>query len=645
MRNVNRPLAIFAVLSAWSGAAVAAQPSAGAVVDTSRSPNAILRPVAVSAVKLEDGFWRPRLEANRTQGLPALLKQLEEHGIVDNFRRLTGRKSCPRRGPFFSDSDLYKWIEGASLALQSNDDSELRKKMDAVIDDVVAAQGKDGYLNTWFVEERAGGRFKNLANEHELYCAGHLFQAAVANYRATGERKLLDCATRYADYLCETFGPGKKVQGHCGHPEIEMALIELGRTTGEKRYLELAKYYLDDYGYLKHDTVRDHAVRQMYACCGGVDLYAETGAASYLETTRKLWDDFTGSKMYITGGLGSRFGGEAFGERFELPNRMAYAETCAAIGNAMWNWRMLTVTADARYADVMERALYNGVLSGVSLDTTHWFYVNPLEWTAGDIAAKREGNRRVPWFDCTCCPSNMVRTLASVPGYMFSVAPKALYVHLYDNCHMETQIPDGPKVKVAVKTKYPWDGRIEVTVTPEVPATFDLMLHIPEGDNFSVQETAGTALADAGLANVARTPSGYCKLSYKWQAGEKVVLRLDMPVVPMVADDRVAEDRGRIALQRGPVVYCLEGNDNPNVAIDRVAVDPRAEFKADYQARLLGGVGVITFPALEQTESNLGLYHRAGMPISGNNVQLTAIPYYAWANREPAPMAVWLKSR
>jgi len=344
------------------------------VVDTSTSTHCRLHPVPIRAVRIEGGFWKPRIEANRCKGMPRLLELLEEHGVVDNFRRISGRRKVRRRGPLFTDSDLYKWMEGAALALQSREDPRLRDTLDHIIDDVLSAQGEDGYLNTYFVDERAGERFQRLETDHEFYCCGHLIQAAVAHYRATGQTKLLDGARRFADYLATVFGPNKR-QGKSGHPELEMAMVELYRATGDRRYLDFAGFLLDQLGFTSLSGMEGHAVRAAYACCGAADYYAETGDRAYGEALERLWEDMVEGKIYITGGIGARYAGEAFGEPYELPNFRAYAETCAAIANIMWNWRMLLIAGEARFADLMENTLYNGFLSGVSLDGTRYFYV------------------------------------------------------------------------------------------------------------------------------------------------------------------------------------------------------------------------------------------------------------------------------
>ncbi|MCL5745825.1 MAG: glycoside hydrolase family 127 protein, partial [Acidobacteria bacterium] len=398
-------------------------PLAAQVVDATRSPFAKVHPVPIKAVGMGEGFWSPRMRANVARSIPSLLELLEQHGVVDNFRRLSGRSKQERRGPLYTDSDLYKWIEAAALALQSAPAPELERSIDRLTGEILAAQEPGGYLNTYYVGDRAARRFSEMQRSHELYCLGHLLQAGIAYYRATGKRRLLDVGARFADYLAANFGPQKR-PALTGHPELEMALVELYRTTGERRYLEFAGYLLSgvererlrlresDLRYMfsgrpftSRTRLEGHAVRAMYACCGATDYYLETGDKQYFTTLETLWRDMSGGKMYLTGGVGSRAAGEAFGEAYELPNLAAYTESCAAIGNLMWNWRLFLATAETRFLDVMERALYNGINSGMSLDGTLYCYRNPLESRGEKI--------RNAGYDPTCCPPNLHRTRAA----------------------------------------------------------------------------------------------------------------------------------------------------------------------------------------------------------------------------------------
>jgi DUF1680 family protein len=606
------------------------------VVATGKSPDARLHAVPIHAVKMKDGFWLPRMEANRQKGIPRLLQLLEDHGVVDNFRRVSGHKKCDRRGPYFTDSDLYKWMEACAFVLQSTDDPAIREGLDKVIDEVVAIQGPDGYLNTYFVDERKDKRFSKLSAEHELYCAGHLFQAAVADYRATGQRKLLDAALKYADYLTQVFGPGKIEQAD-GHPEVEMALVELYRTTGKQAYLDLSRFFLDIYKFPTRKVIEGHAVRAAYLNCGGVDYYMESGRRPYLDASARMWQDMVGGKIYITGGIGATSHGEAFGASFDLPNASSYAETCAGIASAMWNWRMLAATGEARFSDEMERVLYNGFLSGVSLGGDEYFYVNPLE-SAG-------GHKRVPWYDCTCCPPNVERTLAAMPGYMYSTGPAGIWVHLYDNNELNWRLEDGRKIRLTQETRYPWDDQVTLTVSPESAGQFSVFLRIPAWC------TDPKVSVNGRPADATARPGTYCEIKRTWQPGDKIALNLPMPVVVQVCDPRVRNDRGRVALQRGPVVYCLESVDNPGVEIlsAMLPVDTRsgdAGAQVAFKPDLLGGVCQLTLDGIWPDYSATAgpLYRPAkpsGMPAV-RRARLTAIPYYAWANRGDSQMIVWV---
>jgi len=580
-----------------------------------------LRFVPIGAVKMNNGFWKTRMDRNLERGIPRLLEHLENHGVIENFRLVSGRATGQRQGPYFSDSDLYKWMEGAALALQSYDDPKLKATLDKVIDEVAAAQGQDGYLNTFFAGALFDQRFRNLPVEHELYCAGHLFQAAVAHYRATGEDKLLACACRYADYLADYFGHDKH-QGVDGHPEVEMALVELYRTTGQRSYLDLAEYFLSQWKFKDKQEVDGHAVRALYLCCAGVDYFAETGDKDYGAAVERLWHDLTRRKMYVTGGVGSYYAGETIGWPYDLPNERAYAETCAAIASAMFSYRMLAITGDAKYADEMERAFYNGVLSGVSLDSVSYFYMNPL-------ACYREYQRQ-EWFGCTCCPTNMVRTLAAVPGYMYSVSDEGVWVHLFDNSEVNWKLADGTPFALKVETKYPWDGRVEITVGLDTPKQFALFVRMP---NWSPVE------ADPNIEN------GYLKLHSVWQPADKVEIDLPLPVRLIGSDPRVRSNTGQVAVQRGPIVYCAESTDNPGVSIRDAELASRS-FDEAFEEGLLGGVVTLTGECLVAVDAEHRglLYQVAGAwkDIPKRNARVKLIPYYAWANRGTSQMTVWM---
>jgi DUF1680 family protein len=627
------------------------------VVDTTCSPFARVRPVAVGAVTIDDAFWAPRLRINRESTLPSQYRLLRETGRIDNLLRAAGTLEGEFQGRFFNDSDVYKWLEAASWALAATPDAdpELEAMVDEAIAAVAGAQRGDGYLDSYFARERADQRWTDF-DLHEMYCAGHLFQAAVAHHRATGSTRLLDVATRFADHIDATFGtgPGKRI-GTDGHPEVEMALVELARETGERRYVDLAKFLVDVRGHgvlgdafgrfgpeyhQDHQPFRDlneivgHAVRAVYLNAGVADLYAETGESALLEALHRLWQSMTVRKMYVSGGIGSRYEGESFGEAFELPNALAYTETCAAIGSIMWNWRMLLIEGDARYADLLEQTLYNAMLPGVSLDGETYFYQNPL--------ADEGNHRRQTWFGTACCPPNVARTLASLPGYLCGVSEEGIWVHLYAANVAHIPLADGRLVVLRQETRYPWDGEIAVEIDGE--GEFSLMLRIPawceEGATLTVN---GSPVPDALV------PGSYATVRRLWRPGDTVCLELPMLVRRVESHPYVVENAGRVALMRGPLLYCVEQVDNPAMALDDIELPDEASFGTDVRPDLLGGVVALTADARVSAPADswsTTLYRTAESAVKAvrhERVSLTAIPYHAWANREPGPMRVWLR--
>jgi DUF1680 family protein len=610
------------------------------ILQLERSPSAKLRNVPVSAVRMGEGFWAPRRRVNVETSIPTLLELLESHGIVDNFRRLSGRKQAPRRGPLYTDSDLYKWMEAVAFVLQSGDEPKLRAAFDRLTDDILAAQEPSGYLNTYYVEDRTTLRWKEQHRGHELYCLGHLLQAAIAYQRATGSTRLLDGGLKFVDHLIANFGPGKEPL-LTGHPELEMALVELYRTTGDRRHLDLAGYLLRGDGerlkitpsqlvymfsgrpFTSRTRLEGHAVRAMYACCGAADYYLETGDQDYWKTLSLLWDDMTSAKMYLTGGVGSRAAGEAFGEPYELPNQMAYTESCAAIANLMWNWRMLAATGEARFTDVIERALYNGVNSGMSLAGNLYCYRNPLQLTGNP-----EDKIRNPWYDTTCCPPNLQRILASLPGYMYSTAADGVYVHLYHASDAKFGA-----FHLVQTTDYPWAGRVDIEVKS---GSGTLYLRIPGW--------ATSAKVEVNGRPAAAKPGEYFPIRREWRAGDRVVLNLDLSPRLVAANPRVVENIGRAALERGPLVYCLEGLDQKVESVFDVAIEPGAPFVPEPRKDLLGGLTVLrhTGRVLAEPASKQSLYGRYNARRARRAAHLTFIPYYAFANREPTPMMVWV---
>jgi uncharacterized protein len=626
------------------------------IENLAKSPHAKLRDIPVRAVTITSGFWGQRREINVSRSIPTMHDLLEANGRMNNFRRLVGKSTAAQSGPVFSDSDVYKWTEAVGLVLQSGDRPALRATADKIIDEVVAVQEPGGYLNTYYQDDRKSLRMlpQTQSTGHELYNIGHMLQGAIAYYRATGDRKLLDAGIRFVDdFLIPNYGPAPKKPIVSGHPEIEMGLIELYRITGNKRQLDLAGYILQGdtrielperrtiymfsgTPFTSRTKMQGHAVRAMYACCGATDYYMETGDAEYWKTLNTLWNDMTTAKMYVTGGVGSRSDGEAFGDAYELPNFRAYGESCAAIGNMMWNWRLLAVTGDAKFTDVMERALYNGINSGMSLDGTLYCYRNPLAFdpSTGDKI-------RNPWYDVTCCPPNLERTFGSLPGYFYSTSADGIYLHLYDNSELNWHLENGVGLKVAQKTNYPWDGNVEITVTPAEPSEFTFYLRVP-----GWADHAQVAVNAKGLTGA--TPGAYLPIRRRWSPGDTIQLRVEVMPQIIEANPRVADDTGRVAIQRGPLIYCLEEIDQPSgISLSDVAVNPgrqpAEQFQAEFRNDLLGGMVVLhhTGALYERGTAEKALYSRYGREATTRKIPLTFIPYYAWANRQATSMQVW----
>lgn len=634
------------------------------IIDTQGSPNFRLQTVPVPAVRLQGGFWHSLQRGNVEKGIPRLHSLLEEHGGLDNFRRLAPSRGAgvspaerpERKGPLFTDSDVYKWIEAVGFALQSEDLPELEATADVIIADIAAAQEPDGYLNTYYIEERKAERYQHLEHSHEMYCAGHLMQGAIAYHRATGKDALLQVACKLADHLDREFGPGQR-ETNDGHPEVELALVELYRETGEKRYLDLAGALLSRpqslYGFApiaQRESLVGHCVRSAYICAGGADFAAETEAPAMLANLHSLWQDLITGKIYVTGGIGARYEGEAFGEPYELPNARAYAETCAQIGHFMWAWRMLMLTGECEYAEGMETILYNGLRSGVSLAGDEYFYMNPL--------AVKGGYERSAWHGCTCCPPNVQRMLASLTGYFMNVSEGAVWVQLYDACTAELALPGGPQVKLDVKTRYPWDETITITVEVAETVEFALNLRIPAWAEGAVAMINGGNMATA-------EPGQYLSLKRRWKSGDTVMLSFPMPLKAIESHPYVTENKGAVALQRGPLVYCVESTDHDGNTVDAtyfhggedkdvevadLAV-PAVEYEglpesweAKWREDLLGGIMTIEGPGYIAIPSNEPLYRSLEEPFETGytSAHITAIPYYAWGNRGDCAMRVWL---
>jgi len=629
------------------------------VLNVAKSPFAKLHSVPVRAVTIEEGFWSKRRKTNVERSIPTMHKELESHGRMDNFRRLVGKSSAPQIGPYFADSDIYKWIDAVGWALQSGAMPELRRTTESMIGEVVAIQEPGGYLNTYYQGDRVSLRMSQHDQEvgHEMYCLGHMIQGAIAYYRGTGDSTLMDAGARMVDnFVIPNYGPGPNQKPIVsGHPEIEMALIELYRTTGKKQYVDLAGYILhgDDrwkiepqriiYMYCgtpftSRTKLEGHAVRAMYACCGATDYYLETGDQAYWKTLNTLWEDLTKRQMYVTGGVGARAQWEAFGDPYELPNAQAYGESCAAIGNMMWNWRMLTASGEAKFADVIERALYNGINSGMSLDGTTYCYRNPLAFDPSSGEKIRN-----PWYDVTCCPPNLERTLSSLPGYFYSTSKDGLYVHLYDNSVLDWHLEDGTPLKIQQKTNYPWDGDVELTVAPSEPHEFTLYVRIPSWAH-------GASASVNGKPQTGVKAGEYLAIRRTWAAGDAVKLGFPMSTEAIASNPRVAENRGRVAVRRGPIIYCMEELDQPKgVTFADVSLDlsPRGgtEFQHDYKAEMLDGIVVLHHRGgvLESASADEVLYGPANLAAPKTRLtDISLIPYYVWANRQSCAMQVWV---
>lgn len=614
------------------------------IVDTSDSPYAKLRPVSVEEVELNDGFWAKRIEILRDVTIPSQYELLERTGRIYNFRRASGRENGEFQGLCFNDSDVYKWVEAAAFLLANSFDEKIQGLVNKAVDDICAAQDEDGYLDTFFSVDKKNQRWTNLRDMHELYCAGHLIQAAIALRRATGDRKLFDAAIRFANHIVKVFGPSGR-KGVPGHPEIEMAMIELYRETGDTRYLEMAKIFIDNRGkgllgggtyFIDHKPFREldeiigHAVRSLYLNCGATDLYMETGEKSLWDTLERLWNNMTKCKMYVTGGVGSRYDGEAFGFNYELPSVQAYAETCAAIASFMWNWRMLLASGEARFADLMELVLYNGILSGISLDGSEYFYVNPL--------ANRGDHRRQKWFECACCPPNIARLLASLPGYFYSISEKEIWVNMYDRSVAHLKLKD-EIITVTQNTNYPWNGDVEIVLNLKHGLDFVLNLRIPGWSGKTEISLNGSKVEEA------ISPGSYFKLCRTWKDGDKVGISFQMTIRRISCNPFIYENLGRVTLARGPLIYCLEGIDNTGFDVWDVLIPSDTPLRAEWMQSLLDGLMVIRGEgyAADSNWMQDSLY-QLDSGTKARKVELLAIPYYAWANRKPSPMNIWLRS-
>lgn len=620
-------------------------------------------PVNFTEVSLHDNYWAPRIEINRTITIPFALEKNEETGRVDNFRKAAGMIDGRYEGRRFNDTDIYKVLEGVAYSLKVHPDDELESYADKLIELIAAAQEEDGYLmagRTAHPDNPAPGlgeeRWIHLQGSHELYNSGHLFEAAVAYYEATGKTNFLDIAVKNADLLVDTFGEDKRHDAP-GHQVVEMGLARLYTATGNEKYLELAKFFLDqrgqehasepypedtpfalyngDFYKQDHKPVKEqseawgHAVRATYMYAGMADIAALTGDNEYLEAVDRIWENVVGKKLYLTGGVGSRHGSEAFGEDYELPNASAYCETCAAVGNAFWNQRMFLTHGKAEYIDVMERVMYNGLISGVGLSGDLFFYTNPLE--AGS------DYRRSPWFEVSCCPGNIVRYLPSVPGYVYAKRDNNLYVNLYVQGDVKTGL-GGRDFALSQETDYPWSGDIKLTVNKSTGKEHKIFLRIPgwvynkpvPSELYYYREPGDSnwSIEVNGEKYEGIIINGYVAVERKWKKGDIIELKLPMEIHQVKAHDRVEAGRGKVALQRGPIVWCAEGMDNKHGVFNTFIPDD-AGFSFSYSSDMPFGTGVIEGMVKDS---------------AGNDVKLTLVPYAYWANRDAGEMAVWMKT-
>jgi len=652
-----------------------------------REPRGLLA-VEHERVELSGGFWGPRLKTHHEVTVPHALDCLDRGGHISNFDKAAGTFDGPLRGHHAFDSDLHKALEGAVYSLQHFDDPQLLRRVDEICDRILAAQQDDGYLISCFIVREQDQKWQDMRLRHQLYNAGHFFEMAVAHHRLTGDRKVLDAAMRFADHIDGVFGPGKRYEVP-GHEEVELALVKLYRATGERRYLELSRFFLDERG-RAHGTERQpfdytkivpptppegpltpeqrraawharlkmrngrmqdhkplvqqheavgHAVRAGYVYSAMADVARLMDAPDYERAVDHLWQDVVSRKMYVHGGIGTaQYHDEGFGDPYLLPNDSAYCESCAAIAHVLWQHRMNLLKAEAKYADVMELALYNATLSGIAISGDGFFYQNPL--------AHKGKRKRSSWIGLACCPTNLTRIIPQVGGFAYACHKRRVYVNLYASGEATIRLDDGTTVKLRQTTDYPWDGRVRLTVDPERTTEFTLCLRIPgwargrpvpsDLYRFANREVPPVTLKINGQA-IDATPQadGYVRLERRWsisdrplhQGGDTVELELPMPIRRVYAHERVEADRGKLALMRGPLVYCLEAVDHGETDVFEVSLPRDAKLSAEHRPDLLGGVTVL---------------RATGRDDQQRDAALTAVPYYAWQNREPGAMTVWV---
>ena len=592
--------------------------------DIKEQPLKMIEQIDFSHVKINDNFWSPRLSKHVSATLPVCIDQIENQtGRIRNFEN-AAKGEGEHSGIFFDDSDVYKALEGMAYSLINNPDPELEKKADEWIDKFAAAQQPDGYINTFYTLTGLDKRWTNM-DKHEMYCAGHMIEAGVAYYQATGKRKLLDVCIRMTDHMMSQFGPGKR-HWVPGHEEIELALVKLYQTTQEQKYLDFAYWLLEERGH-GHGTMGDegkwdpvyyqdivpvrrltdisgHAVRCMYLYCGMADVAALKNDTGYIAAMDRLWDDVVHRNMYITGGIGSSRDNEGFTEDYDLPNLDAYCETCASVGMVLWNQRMNQLTGDSKYIDILERSLYNGALAGISLGGDRFFYVNPLE-SKGD-------HHRQEWYGCACCPSQLSRFLPSIGNYIYASSDDALWVNLYIGNTGQIRIGE-TDILLTQETDYPWDGSVKLTISTSQPLEKEIRLRIPDWCKTYDLSINGKRI------NVPKE-KGYAVIK-DWKSQDVIALDMDMPVEIVAADPHVKENFGKRAIQRGPLVYCMEEIDNP-VYFDQIQLSPSTTFQTAFVSDILNGIKTIK--------------------TNGRAQSATFIPYYAWDNRKAGKMRVWI---
>lgn len=645
------------------------------------------RPIDLKSVRVSDPFWSDYVELVRNTVIPYQWEALNDRipnadpsHAVRNFRIAAGLEEGEFGGLVFQDSDVAKWLEAVGYSLSTHPDPELEAVADAMIDIIEKAQQPDGYLDTYFILKEPGKQWTNLCECHELYVAGHMMEAAVSYFQATGKRKLLDVMCRFADAIDKVFGPEPgKIHGYDGHQEVELALFKMYEATGNETYLKLSRYFIDErgktphffneewehvrkgYSYWRkgpvpapdlayhqaHKPVREqeaavgHAVRAVYMYSGMADVARETGDEELLEACRRLWSNIVGKQMYITGGIGSTHHGEAFSFDYDLPNDTVYAESCASIGLFFFAHRMLRIEAKSQYADVMERVLYNTVLGSMSRDGKHFFYVNPLEvWPEASV--KNPGKHHVKpvrqkWFGCACCPPNIARLLSSLNQYIYTFNEHTLFTHLYIGGEIQVAMGKG-SIHLRQESRYPWEGHIRLSVATSSAGDITLALRIPDWcRNWSVCINGRDAGTESAVDN------GYVLLKRDWKADDEVELHLDMPAVFMQANTKVRADAGKLSIQRGPLVYCLEEADNGG-NLSNLAIDVSAELALENTEDLPGSPVVIRGKGMRLIDGDEEKLY-APLESREREVELKAVPYYLWGNREPGEMLVWIRRK